>query len=504
MQSFSSIRFPQFKSPLRILARFWFRSRNRWRAIAQTQKSRIRQLHQQVKQQNHQLKLLNGQFRWRQSHLDQPLPQPNKPTFPWQTAKPLPGHQYSPLIIALCCRLCLIVGFRATPSVLRCVSDALGLSLPIPSRDAVRTWNCRNGVAVLREPTPAPDWIWMIDHSVQLGRMCVLVVLGIRQADLPAGRPLRREDMSVLAVLPSESRKKEEVGRQLHQVAEDLGVPRAVLCDGAAELQEAVASLRTREFSGVCLADVKHKIANLLKKELGADPRYQSFEAQLGKTTAAIQQTELEHLLPPRKKQKCRFMNFDRVIDWAREVQAHLGSGQETGRIRQKLGWVSDFASELEDWQQMRTMIGQTLRQANHQGVWRGATEQLEEQLKTAAATNERVKKIREGLVEIVAGNETQLEHFKQAEIHLPCSTEVLESAFGSFKALQVNQNRGAFTSLLATFPTLFDDCTAEKIRERFGRVSNRDVAAWVEQAGLGDSTQSRRMKARMRRNSDN
>jgi hypothetical protein len=142
------------------------------------------------------------------------------------------------------------------------------MELKVPSRDVVRNWNCRNGVAMLQEPTKADNWIWMIDHSVQLGKMFVLVVLGIRQVDLPEGRPLTRQNMSVLAVLPTRSRGKEEVSSQLHQVAANFGEPMAVVCDGACELREGVASLKDVGFKGVCLSDVKHKIANLLKKEL--------------------------------------------------------------------------------------------------------------------------------------------------------------------------------------------------------------------------------------------
>jgi hypothetical protein len=399
-------------------------------------------------------------------------------------------------MIALCCQLCLLVGFRATPKVLQCVSEAFGLELKIPSRDVVRNWNSRNGVAMLQEPIKADDWIWMIDHSVQLGKMFVLVVLGIRRGDLPEGRPLARQDMSVLAVLPTRSRGKEEVNAQLHQVAENVGKPMAVVCDGARELREGVASLKEGVFRGICLSDVKHKIANLLKKELGSDERWKKFEGQLGTTTAAIQQTELEHLLPPRKKQKCRFMNFDRLIDWATGVQAHLEHEAPPPRLIEKLGWLGELTDDMEQWQHVREMIGVVLRQSNDRGVWIGATKQLREDLMAMPAPTDWTRRMRERLIEIVASNETQLEQLKIEGLRLPSSTEVLESAFGAFKAIQRHHNRGTFTTLLATFPTLFDHCTPAKIRDRLSRVSNQDLVAWVKGAGLSDSTQARRMQA--------
>jgi dihydroorotase-like cyclic amidohydrolase len=88
------------------------------------------------------------------------------------------------------------------------------------------------------------------------------------------------------------------------------------------------------------------------------------------------------------------------------------------------------------------------------------------------------------------------LQKLNRPGLHFPCSTEVLESAFGGFKALQGHHGRGTFTSLLAVFATQFDQCTPAKIRERFDRVSNKNVKDWQKSSGLTDSTQSRRTRA--------
>lgn len=413
--------------------------------------------------------------------------------------QPLPGHQYSPEMIALCCQLCLLIGFRAVPKVLRCVNQAYGLSLKIPSRDAVRNWNSRNGVAILQAAAPADDWIWMIDHSVQLGKMNVLVVLGIRRADVPDGRALRREDLTPLAVCPAESRTKEDVGRQLREVASRLGVPLCVLCDGARELHEGVKSLETLGFQGVCLDDVKHKIASVLKRTLGRDERFLAFEARLGQTTAALQQTELEHLSPPRKKQKCRFMNLDRLIDWATMVERQLAAPAASARLRDKLGWVRDFAADLRRWRVLRDMIGQTLKQTNTTGLFQGATTQLRQSLAPLLEGHTRdnlVTTLHQALIAIVEDNERRLAGLGDPGLRVPGGTEILESAFGSFKALQAHHSQGTFTSLLATFATLFATSTPEQIAARFAAVSNRDLTNWLQDSGLTNSTPSRRTQA--------
>lgn len=490
MVSFSSFIGKKFKSPCRILCRFFCDSRNRWRERAKQKSLEIKRLtaerdlaRQEVRDLQLRLAECESRAHWQQH------PEPS-----WQSMRPLPGHQYNPIIIALCCQLSLLVGFRATPKVLECINDSLGLGMTVPSRDAVRNWNCRNGVAILKEPVKADDWIWMIDHSVQLGQMYVLIVLGIRHGDQPVGRALTREDMSVLAVSPTNSRSKEEVSSQLEEVAKEFGQPMTVICDGASELNEGVAALNAGNFKGVCLSDVKHKVANLLKKELGSDERWKKFDGHLGTTTATIQQTELEHLMPPRKKLKCRFMSFDRLIDWTSRVSDYLNRHPTTPRLNEKLGWLNEFTEDVKQWQQVRQMIGVVLRQANEQGVWIGASKQLHEELMAMPADTAWAETMRAQLIAIVASNESQLKKLNMEGIRLPCSTEVLESAFGAFKTLQRHHTRGTFTTLLATFPTLFDKCTPEKIRKRLMTVTNKKLDQWIEAAGLKDSTQSRRM----------
>ena len=516
MVGLSSFWLEDFKSPARVLARVFWSSREKFKRISKQRAEEVEYLKAQLADRDRQYQLLELELEFCRSQQAQANQVPDG-----AYERPLPGHQFTPRMISLCCELCLIVGFHATPKVLTCVSEAFHLQLKIPSHDAVRNWNFRNGVAILQEPTPADDLIWMIDHSVQLGKQFVLVVLGIRLADVPKDRPLKREDMRVLAVLPTPARTKEEVSKQLQQVIETFGKPLAVVSDGASELREAVASLKDpqcekcgnpdepvkpvkpnqcEQCQVICLSDVKHKIASLLKRELGPKESWKEFESHIGTTTASIQQTELDHFMPPRKKLKCRFMNFDRVVDWARDTLQQLQQDVSSAQLNAKLGWLRKYTAELEQWQQVRDMISTVLRQANYQGVWMGATEQLRQELLLLPATSDWVVKIREALLGIVSANESLLKEIPIQSVRLPCSTEVLESAFGAFKALQRHHNRGTFTALLATFPTLFDTCTPEKIRSRLSRVSNKTLNDWIETSGLSNSTQSRRMKMKSKR----
>ncbi len=240
-----------------------------------------------------QLRIANRKLQERHAELDAlRRAKTEKYVPPWASEARLLHHQFSARIIAMCCCLAVVIGFRAVPKVLKIINRCLELDIPVPSRDAVRLWNCRNGVAILQEAKKSTGWIWMIDHSVQPGKMCVLVVLGIHKDNIPRNRPLRRSDMTVLAVSPAPSRSKEQVRKQLLAVAHEFGHPFATICDGASELREAVATLKNEEFSGLCLYDTSLKIVP------GKSDRWIEFEGKVGCAIAQLQQTELDHLMP--------------------------------------------------------------------------------------------------------------------------------------------------------------------------------------------------------------
>ena len=73
------------------------------------------------------------------------------------------------------------VGLRPAAHVLQIVWEWLGVKQPLPTWTTLRMWLLRVGVATLREPIEAADdWVWMADHSNQIGPEKALVVLGVR------------------------------------------------------------------------------------------------------------------------------------------------------------------------------------------------------------------------------------------------------------------------------------------------------------------------------------
>jgi hypothetical protein len=260
---------------------------------------------------------------------------------------PLKGHKFGRRMIRLAVNLVRVVGLRPAERVLKIVWEWLGVQQQLPHWTTIRTWLLRIGVAVLREPLEAADdWIWMADHSNQIGPEKALVVLGVRASKLPPrGRTLKHEDVHLLTVRPGTVWKRDDMAAVYGELAGQYGAPRAVLCDGAVELRDGVKRLQKRRPDTIVVQDFKHKAATFLKALLGDHSRFAEFNTHLGKTRSAIQQTELAHLTPPAQKPKARF-----VVQLAQECAGGLKDadmliliGVTFNKLRERKQHVHEF-----------------------------------------------------------------------------------------------------------------------------------------------------------------
>jgi len=417
---------------------------------------------------------------------------------------PLPFHSYGARMISLCVNLAVAIGLRPAESALRIVFDALGIEEKIPDWTSIRTWLCRFGVATLEEPVEAADdWVWMADHSNQIGAEKVLVILGIRVSRMPErGQAIRHQDVRVLAVIPGVQWKREDVAREYKALAERIGEPMVLLTDGAVELRESAAVLEKAGKSVIQLRDFKHYAANILKKIVGKDERFEKFLHQIGRTRSAIQQTELAHFTPPPQKSKARFMNLADTLRWAEMVLWHLSHPGSVGRqnitaerMNEKLGWLRHFREDIPRWSRCQAMVSASLTFINEQGLYVGAAEDLKAvlaELKHPSSANcQASQQMVDELLTFAAESAKQLDE----GMRVPQSTEILESSFGLYKTLEKQHSKGGFTGLLSALPGLLRRSTPALIRESFARVSVKRMRQWIKET-LGATLGSKRQTA--------
>lgn len=366
----------------------------------------------------------------------------------------------------------------------------------MPDFTTIRTWMLRLGIDALEEPLErADDWIWMLDHSNQIGQEKVLLVLGIRASKLPPlGTAIQHEDMRVLALRPGTSWKREDMAKVYEELIERFGPPRAIISDGAVELRDGAKPLLKQHTDTLWLGDFKHFAANQLKALFGPKGRFGEFLAHAGQTRSAIQQTELAHLTPPRPKSKSRFMNLKATLRWAgvigwllKHPEAKTRQALDPKRVDTKLGWLREFAPDIEAWRECQRVLSLSLSFVNQHGVSPGASACLQSLLaesQSSALSRELARR----LIAFVEQAEAPL---RPAE-RLPISTEILESRFGLYKQLEGQHAQGGFTSLLPTLGVLGSALTPEKVQAAFARTKTQAIKTWVKQH-LGETLTARR-----------
>lgn len=476
------------KSRWSALARSLWHSRRRRVEQCRQLKQRVRQLQAQLdelelrhQRERQAREALLAQARQREAEQRAAGSVPRLPDDP-----PLAAHGYGARMISLCVNVAQKVGLRASESVLKIVFEWFGFDQPVPHWTSIRGWMQRLGVAALDEPAEkADDWVWLADHSNQIGPEKALVVLAVRASQLPEpGTPLTHADVRVLAVEPGTNWKREDMARVYDGLAERFGPPRAVLVDGAAELREGAEILKTRRSDTIVLGDFKHKAANVLSSVVGDDPRFKEFHTQVGRTRAAVQQTELAHLVPPGAKPKSRFMNLAPMLHWGAMTLWLLDHPEARGRrsisperMDDKLGWLREYAADVARWGACQRVVSAGVTFINEQGLFRGAADRFQ-QLVATEQTCDASRAVAARLTAFLRESEDKLQEGER----LPLSTEILESSFALYKQLERQHSKGGFTGLLATFGALLRCATPETVRTAFARVKVKDARGWIKQ----------------------
>jgi len=411
-------------------------------------------------------------------------------------ARAVAGHQFSAGLIALFADLVLkaATSQRAAAGVLELVAPYVpGLSR-VPCANAGRLWLMRLGLfELLRKKEAAKDWVWIMDHTVQLGPHKCLVIVGVR---LSAWRrkksPLEHEDLSLLNLVPMEQSTAAAVAEQLEATRKEMGVvPAVVLSDEGAELKSGMALFReqspeARQVPHVF--DIKHKVAILLKRELENDAVWQSFVTRTNRAKLQTTLTELAFLVPPGLRTKARYMNLDTLVDWGTRALAYLddprdlpGQKIDRERLEQKLGWLAEYRSALAGWAELLAVAEQAVSYVRRKGYHRHAAKELKRRLLPLARTPSGLR-LQAGILAFV---KEQARGVKKGQ-HVLGSSEVLESLLGKYKRIQGTHSKGGMTGSLLNIGAAVTRKTSDTIHKALAAVPVAAVGKWIrENLGL-------------------
>ena len=400
------------------------------------------------------------------------------------------------------------VGFRGAAAVLEVVSALFPTDEAAPSPNGGQMWLLRIGLYELSRPKePSDDWVWIIDHTIQIGPRKCLVVVGVRLATWEAKRAdpdqsaaLEHHDLSVWRIEPVEKSDGPTVHRQLEELSRQTGVvPREVLSDCGADLQKGIDQFCAEHPQTTAARDVAHAAANAVKRELNHDPQWAAFLADASHAKAKMRQTKFAFLLPPELKAKARWMNLDPLLSWSRKALAFVatprpvpGVSWEAHELEQQMGWIRSYQQPLESWSQMLEVTAASLSYLREHGYHPDARRELAAELANFTARAETpAARVAEDLLTFVEQQSSEIPVGQR----LLGSSEVLESLIGKAKQLEGQQSKSGFTKMVLGLAASVCEVTEQKVREALATIKVQDVTTWIK-AQLGISVQGQRYHA--------
>lgn len=362
---------------------------------------------------------------------------------------------------------------------------------------SVRLWLLRLGLHQLNRPKEqADDWIWILDHTMQLGARKCLIIVGLRQAAWDAAdRCLRHEDVELIDLQPVTESTGEVVYRQMEAATAKTGVPRAIVSDDGRDLHRGIALFREAHPTTAWMYDVKHKTARLLKHDLEKDASWLEFVAEVNRFKQRVSVTPLACLLPPQQRGKARYMSVDVLVDWAEkhlplldrpDVLAQVGL--DAAVVEEKLGWLREYIPQLRRWREMLDVIETTEHYVRHQGMHRMAADELAALL--PKPKSEAARSLRKQLLEFV---QDQAQQARKGE-RLLGSSEVLESIIGKFKCVAGERGHHGLTGMVLSIGALVGQVTVGAVQAAMTEVPTQDVWNWC-QTHLGATLQGCRRR---------
>jgi len=407
---------------------------------------------------------------------------------------------------------------RQVPNFLALHLGWSGLDVRSASYYSIRLWLLRLGLYQLRRPKiKADDWMWIIDHTIQMGERKCLIIVGLRQSTWNAlhrergHRVLSHKDVEVITLEPVTESNGKVVYQQLQAAAEKTGIPRAIISDAGSDLHAGFGMFheqlckKSRADSDAqqpptWINDIKHKMACLLKHALKHDRSWPKFTEKADRFKKQVSQSPLAALAPPQQRSKSRYMNLDVLLNWAQDAllalenpRALRKAGLNARQVRQveaKLGWLRKFAQPLRRWNEMLAVAGAAEHYVRHEGIHTQAAEELAARL--PKSTIPVVKRLRKQVLDFI---EEQGRQARPGE-RLLGSSEVLESIIGKFKEVAGEGGRHGLTGMVLSIGALVGKQTVATVQSALTEVPTRVVRDWCR-AYLGPTVQSMRQRIR-------
>lgn len=390
-------------------------------------------------------------------------------------------HRYSTEVIQLSMDLYreASIGYQTISNVIKVISKQL---ISIPHYSTVRLWITRAGCYTLNKPIErGQDWVAIGDLTIDVGKVKCLAILGTRMNKLESRGDyiLSHEDVVLLGLHPTEKSTGEF---NYDSFTETLkGDFQALVIDQGSDIKMGARLFSNNNPNIKIIFDIAHKLSLIVEHELKNDPIWKSYTQKLTETGRLLAQTEFAALKPGNQRSKARFMDVGYLIRWRSKIseikeKGHLDSVKEE-RYQKYFGWLPEYKSITDIFEFMAGTVDFVKGILRKFGLSRETFLYIKMFFETSDATvNERLSLF---VKKVVVSVEEECKKLDEGQI-LICSTEVLESVFGKFKAVINSGHQGITSNILGIATLVGPKRTREEVKEAMEGCSVKTLKKWV------------------------
>ena len=357
-----------------------------------------------------------------------------------------------------------------------------------PSINSGKSWMLKLGYYnITKKQTIADDWIYIIDHSIQMGKEKLLLIVGVRAKDLPKDRALKYEDVEIIDLQPVKKSTGEVVYEQIKEASKKTGNPRAIVSDMGSDIKLGVKKFQEVSCSTAHVYDLKHKIALLVKKILEKDDKWGEFKIFANFVAKKLQNSTLAGYRPPKQKEKARYMNIEDLVRWGDKISIKYenlrkskSKTEDEIKLESVIVDIAKFKESIEIWTEMVMVFQLIERFMNIHNLQNDCYEKFYE-LHGIKLQKLKTDEARGFAIQILSFIKEQQEVCTQNE-RLLHSSQLIESLFGRLKFLEKEQSKSNFTNLILSMGAMVSKSTPTILRKALERVNVNMIYQWTKE----------------------
>lgn len=363
------------------------------------------------------------------------------------------GHHYSLVIVVFVMELYKYgsMSLRSCRHTIACLHVCLALKGKVPCHNSIRNWLCKCGISRVKNTFLQNDkYVLYIDESISFGSEKILLVLGVNVNEIPKNRSLCHRDMEVLSVEIGQEWKGDQVAASLKKTTENKTI-QYVVSDEGSNLKK---SYKILSYSHI--KDCTHIFANDLKRLYKSDEDFILFSKLIGKLRQKwnLSKTNSRYM-PPSMRGKLRFANIFPCVNWAKKM---LQNWEDLpSDVQEEILFLKAKEEFITGLIQVEKIFKTVCKKLKNHGFGQSQKKELFADL--AEIQTEIWNGLQANAIIFMENVKAYLENLDTKrkalnEDFLLCSSDIIESYFGKFKA-KINPNsRSGLTEFIFTIAT--------------------------------------------------